>query len=53
MSEKISYVGDTGGDAYLDVSFYIGTHDGQEYDFIRINVPGAWQTYLRMFKMSV
>ena len=40
MSEKISYVGDTGGDAYLDVSFYIGTHDGQEYDFIRINVPG-------------
>jgi hypothetical protein len=40
MSEQISYVGDTGGDAYLDVSFYIGTHDGQEYDFIRINVPG-------------
>lgn len=40
MSDGISYVGDTGGDAYLDVAFYIGIHENEEFDFIRIGVPG-------------
>ena len=40
MAEEISYVGDMGGDNYLDVIFYPNTHEGVEYDFIRINVPG-------------
>lgn len=40
MNEQISYVGDTGGDAYLDVLFYKGFHENQEYDFVRIAVPG-------------
>lgn len=40
MSDGISYVGDTGGDAYLDVSFYVGIHENEEFDFIRIGVPG-------------
>lgn len=38
--EQISYVGDTGGDAYLDVHFYKGFHEGEEADFVRIAVPG-------------
>lgn len=40
MSENISYVGQTVGDAFLDVQFYKRMHNGQEEDFIRINVPG-------------
>jgi hypothetical protein len=40
MSEQISYVGDTGGDAYLDVTFYTGFHEGVETDFVKIAVPG-------------
>lgn len=40
MSEQISYVGDTGGDAYLDVTFYTGYHEGQETDFVKIGIPG-------------
>jgi hypothetical protein len=40
MSEEISYVGQTTGDAFLDVQFYKRIHNGQEEDFIRINVPG-------------
>lgn len=38
--EQISYVGDTGGDAYLDVHFYKGFSNEEEVDFIRIAVPG-------------
>lgn len=40
MAEEISYVGDAGGDSFLDVSFYTSVHEGQEVDFVRINVPG-------------
>jgi hypothetical protein len=40
MADDISYVGDIGGDAYLDVSFYEGIYEGKEEDFIRIGVPG-------------
>jgi hypothetical protein len=40
MSDGISYVGDTGGDAYLDVSFYVGIYENEEHDFIRVGVPG-------------
>lgn len=40
MSDQISYVGDTGGDAYLDVMFYSGFWEGEETDFVRIAVPG-------------
>ena len=40
MNEQISYVGENGGDAYLDVIFYQGHWDGEDVDFIRINVPG-------------
>lgn len=40
MSEQISYVGDTGGDAYLDVMFYTGFHEGEEADFVKIGIPG-------------
>ena len=40
MAEQISYVGDTGGDAYLDVTFYTGYHEGQETDFVKIGIPG-------------
>jgi hypothetical protein len=40
MSDGISYVGDTGGDAYLDVSFYVGVYENEEHDFIRVGVPG-------------
>lgn len=40
MSEQISYVGDTGGDAFLDVTFYTNLFEGQECDFVRIAVPG-------------
>lgn len=40
MSEQISYVGEQGGDSYLDVIFYQGHWDGEDCDYIRINVPG-------------
>ena len=40
MSEEINYVGDTGGDAYLDVSFYKNFFNGEETDFVKINLPG-------------
>ena len=40
MSDEISYVGDTGGDAYLDVTFYNGYHEGADADFVKIGVPG-------------
>jgi hypothetical protein len=40
MNEEISYVGDAGGDPYLDVNFYTKLIDGEEHDFIKINVPG-------------
>lgn len=40
MSEQISYVGEQGGDSYLDVIFYQGHWEGEDCDFIRINVPG-------------
>lgn len=40
MADEISYVGDTGGDAYLDVTFYTGFHEGEEVDFVKIAVPG-------------
>ena len=40
MSDEISYVGDMGGDAYLDVTFYTGFHEGEEVDFVRIGIPG-------------
>ena len=30
MSDGISYVGDTGGDAYLDVSFYVGIYENED-----------------------
>jgi len=40
MSEQISYVGEQGGDSYLDVIFYQGHWDNEDCDYIRINVPG-------------
>lgn len=40
MNEEISYVGDTSGDPYLDVNFYTKLINGEEHDFIKINVPG-------------
>lgn len=40
MNEELNYVGDAGGDQYLDVLFYKGLHDGEEQDFVRIGVPG-------------
>lgn len=40
MSEQINYVGETGGDVYLDVTFYKAIHNGEEADFIKIGVPG-------------
>ena len=40
MSEQINYVGETGGDVYLDVMFYKAIHEGEEADFIKIDVPG-------------
>ena len=40
MNEELNYVGDAGGDQYLDVLFYKGLHDGEEKDFVRIGVPG-------------
>jgi hypothetical protein len=40
MSEQINYVGETGGDVYLDVTFYKAIHEGEEADFIKIGVPG-------------
>jgi len=40
MSEQINYVGETGGDVYLDVTFYKAIYNGEEADFIKIGVPG-------------
>lgn len=40
MNDELNYVGDTGGDQYLDVLFYKGLHNGEESDFVRIGVPG-------------
>lgn len=40
MSEQINYVGETGSDVYLDVTFYKAIHNGEEADFIKIGVPG-------------
>jgi hypothetical protein len=40
MSEEINYVGDTGGDVYLDVSFYKNFFNGEEADFVKISLPG-------------
>lgn len=40
MSEQINYIGDAGGDAYLNVTFYKGIHNDAEADFIKIDVPG-------------
>ena len=36
MADDISYVGDIGGDAYLDVSFYEGIYEGKEEDFDKL-----------------
>jgi hypothetical protein len=40
MPEQIVNIGETSGDAYLDVTFYKGLHNEEEVDFIRIGVPG-------------
>lgn len=40
MNEQINYIGETGGDAYLDVIFYKGMHEGVDADFVRIGIPG-------------
>jgi len=40
MADNIVYVGDAGGDNFLNVTFYKGMHEGKEMDFIRIQSPG-------------
>ena len=59
MAEQIAYVGDVGGDNYLDVTFYPNIINGVEHDFIKIHVPGdktfhidtyADETYIARFR---
>jgi hypothetical protein len=38
--DELSYVGDTGGDDQLSVTFYRGLHHGEETDFVRYFSPG-------------
>lgn len=40
MADEIVYVGDTGGDEFLDVTFYQKTVDGKDVDFVNVKVPG-------------
>lgn len=40
MNEDINYPNTANTDAYLNVQFYKGFHNGEEADFIKIDVPG-------------
>lgn len=40
MADEIAYVGDTSGDEFLDVTFYVKIVDGNEVEFVNVKVPG-------------